>query len=67
MSLRPSDSETKAIIGSCFNPSEWTEGSLGLRYGGLETIISNQEKILKLLTSKKEIEPVLDEVNLSSI
>ena len=33
----------------------------------LDTIISNQEKILKLLTSKKEIEPVLDEVNLSSI
>ena len=33
----------------------------------LDTIISNQEKILELLTSKKEIETVVDEINLSSI
>ena len=33
----------------------------------LDTIISNQERILELLTSKKEREIQVDEVNLSSI
>jgi hypothetical protein len=33
----------------------------------LDTIISNQEKILELLTSKKEKEILVDEVNLSAI